>query len=370
MRRWVTGPLPAEVERALERLERTEGVVAIAVMPDVHLAKEVCVGTVTATRGRVIPSAVGGDIGCGMCALGFDVEAESVRDPRVAARVLDALYATVPILRHPKRDAPTLPDDLEARGLSAPGLEAQKRREARAQLGTLGRGNHFVELQGDDEGRLWAMVHSGSRGLGPAIRDHHDARAAPDPHTQLRSLGARDAAAYLADAAWARDYARANRATILTRVVEAVADAIGAAPIPEELIDADHNHVQLEEHLSEPLFVHRKGAQRAELDEPGIIPGSMGSASYHVRGRGIDAALRSSSHGAGRAMSRSEARQRISRARLLGETEGVFFDRRLSERLREEAPGAYKEIGAVMRAQRELVRITRRLRPLLVYKGG
>jgi tRNA-splicing ligase RtcB len=365
---WLASPLDADVARALDRLERTEDVTAIAVMPDVHLAEDVCVGTVTATRRRILPNAVGGDIGCGMVAIAFDVGADAIDSRERAAQVLDALYATVPILRHPRTTAELVPALRDA-PLSAGTLETKKR-EAALQLGTVGRGNHFVELQRDDEGRLWAMVHSGSRGMGQAIREHHLARAARD-RSGLEWLDATSAEgiAYLSDAGWAREYARANRARILDRVCEALSEIAGASPIAESRIEADHNHVQEEEHFDEVLFVHRKGAQSAKRGELGVVPGSMGSHSFHVEGRGLPEALSSSSHGAGRSRSRGEARRAISRRRLFEETRGVWFDHRIAERLRDEAPSAYKDIGEVMRAQRELVRVIRTLSPVLSFKG-
>ena len=169
---------------------------------------------------------------------------------------------------------------------------------------------------------------------------------------------------YLSDVAWARAYARENRQRMLMAAAAALEPSRQADW--DTFLDCDHNHLE----PIEEGWLHRKGAIPAALDQPGIIPGSMGSASYHVRGRGCAQALWSSSHGAGRCMSRHLARQRISEKRLRRETEGVIWPRWLASSLREEAPGAYKDIGAVMRAQRELTRIERRLRPLLVFKGG
>lgn len=368
---WLCHPLPADVDKAIHRIARSEGVVAVAVMPDVHLSKDVCVGTVTATDSRLIPNAVGGDIGCGMRAVAFDVDADVI-DERRAAAVLSGLYERVPILRHRPRCAPLLPDALASIPLSGASLESRKRREAALQLGTVGRGNHFVELQRDDAGALWAMVHSGSRAIGQAIRDHHLRAAEPDTATGLRSIAADSAEgrAYLADAEWARAYARANRAVLMKQVTVTLREVLGAEPRTDTVIEADHNHVCPEEHFGNTLWVHRKGAQSAHEGELGLIPGSMGHRSFHVAGRGCAAALESSSHGAGRAMSRTEARRRISRRQLLRESSGVFFDHRLVDKLREEAPGAYKDIGSVMRAQSELVRIVRTLSPVLVFKGA
>src|SRR5688572_29902491 len=172
VRSWLVGRLPPDVASAVARLAESDGVERIALMPDAHLAADVCIGTVVATSGTLYPNAVGGDIGCGVAALAFDVEAEAVTSEQTGARLLAGLYAAIPVVRHGRRHAPTLPTGLAARSLSAPALEARAGQEAALQLGTLGSGNHFVELQADDEGRLWLMLHSGSRGIGQAIRDH------------------------------------------------------------------------------------------------------------------------------------------------------------------------------------------------------
>jgi tRNA-splicing ligase RtcB len=366
--RWVAEPPPREVQEALERLARTPDVVRVAAMPDVHLAEDVCVGTVVATERTLIPAAVGGDIGCGMAAVAFDGEADALTDERAAAAVLTGLSRTIPSLR--RAGPAALPDALKQRELSAPGLESLKRRTAALQLGTLGRGNHFVELQGDEEGRLWLMIHSGSRGLGPAIRDHHHERGERLPGG-LRAIAAdgADGAAYLGDVQWALDYAGASRLRMAEAAAEVVRACLGQHVRMDTWIACAHNLVRREEHDGQCVYVHRKGAISARDGELGVIPGSMGAASYHVEGRGCAAALCSSSHGAGRQMSRGEARRRVSVVELIKQMRGVWFDHRAAEGLRDEAPAAYKDITAVIRAQRELTRVVRRLRPLLSYKG-
>ena len=367
---WVAENPGREVRAALERLAASDDVQRVAVMPDVHLASGVCVGTVTATSRRIFPAAVGGDVGCGVAVLRFDAPADVLASPKPAAALLGELYRSLPFLKHATRDARPLPETLTAVPLSTPALEALKTRDARLQLGTLGRGNHFVELQRGEDGGLWLMVHSGSRAVGPAIRDHH-LRTAHDDHG-LGWLDANSAEGerYLADAAWARAYARENRRRMVDAIAASMAKLFGVQAELDTYLDCDHNHVARERIAERELWVHRKGALAAHEGQPGAIPGSMGSASYHVVGRGEPDALCSSSHGAGRAMSRSDARKCITRKQLLADAQGVFFDHRLSDRLREEAPAAYKDIGSVMRAQRELTRIVRRLEPLLVYKGG
>jgi tRNA-splicing ligase RtcB len=393
---WLSEPLGKDVRQSLERLAELEDVARIAVMPDVHLANEICVGTVVATRGRLIPAAVGGDIGCGMAALCFDATAELLGDEMSAGRVLDGLYRTVPAMRHSRATMrERLPDELERQLLSDSKLEKLKRRDGLVQLGTLGRGNHFLEFQSDAEGRLWLMIHSGSRAMGQAItsnatRRRGDGETRGGRHEEDRGEGdvvvegdnshlsglvlldAESAAgrAYLQDVAWARKYASANRLAMMEAVVGLMKELFGVEADMSSLIHSDHNHVRAERHFGEDLWVHRKGALSAKEDEPGIIPGSMGDSSFHVAGNGHEAALASSSHGAGRALSRTDARKTVGRKELERQMHGVWFDHRRAEQLRDEAPSAYKNIRRVMRAQRELTRIVRELRPILSYKGS
>ncbi len=369
IQRWTAGLLGPAVEDSLRRLASAGDVAHIAVMPDAHLAHDVCVGTVLATRNRIYPAAVGGDIGCGMAAVGFDASAEMFDDERAAARVLSALYSSVPTLKH--RRAQLLPAALADHPLSHAALDRRRGREGALQLGTLGRGNHFVELQRDDQGRLWLMVHSGSRSMGVAIRDHHSRNAAIDEATALPWIDAGSDAGerYLADHAWALAYARCNRERIVACVVDVMERSFGVRALGGSEIACHHNEVRREEHAGDALLVHRKGAVSAREGEPGIVPGSMGAASYHTSGRGCVQALRSSSHGAGRTMSRTDARRTISLGAFRRQMRGIWFDHRLERRLVDEAPAAYRDIGAVMRAQRELTRVVRRVTPVLSYKG-
>jgi tRNA-splicing ligase RtcB (3'-phosphate/5'-hydroxy nucleic acid ligase) len=367
---WLAGSLSAEVRSAIQRLADAVDVRRVAVMPDVHLANAVCIGTATATKSRILPEAVGGDIGCGMLAVRFDVPATVLSSAEAAASLLSGLYRTVPFIKHGVRSAPELPAELVDTKLSATSLEGLKHRDGRLELGTLGRGNHFLEFQRDQSGDLWLMVHSGSRAMGPAIRDYHLRGTEADRGLRWLDAGSEHGVRYLADVAWARRYAEINRRTMFERIAELMRALFGAEAELGTLIDCDHNHVQRERHEGVELWVHRKGALHAAEGVAGVIPGSMGTASYHVVGRGEPSALCSSSHGAGRVMSRSDARRHIARKNLLADVEGIWFDHRLAERLREEAPSAYKEIGAVMRAQRELTRIVREVEPVLVYKGA
>jgi tRNA-splicing ligase RtcB len=372
LRSWLAEPLPEEVARALDRLAGSEDVVRIAVMPDVHLASGVCIGTVIATHRLIYPQAVGGDIGCGIATIPFDCTVQTLADERTAARLLAGLYDRVPAIRHPPRSAvAALPAALMTHVLGDPRLEKSKGRDGRVEFATIGRGNHFVELQADDEDRLWLAVHSGSRAMGQAITAAH-LRNARKTDSGLSVLDAETAAgeAYLADLRWAREYARANRAAIIEAVSDLLREVLGAMPRAEDRMDCDHNHVQRETHFGAALWVHRKGAVPAGAGEPGIIPGSMGAPTYHTQGRGCTEALGSSSHGAGRSLSRATAFRKITSRDLLRQMRGVWFDQRRADRLRDEAPAAYKDIGQVMRAQHDLTRIVRRLRPVLSYKGA
>jgi tRNA-splicing ligase RtcB len=371
IRTWLAAPMNHDVSEVIERLRRAPDVRQIAVMPDVHLATDVCIGVVVATSRLIYPQAVGGDIGCGMLAVGFDVEATALADPRIAGRVLAGLGRAVPARRRNRRAAITPLSDVATATLSHPGLEAMRRNEGLTEFATLGSGNHFIELQSDEDGRLWLMVHSGSRGIGPAIRDHHLGRS-EDIGGGFRALDATSdqGAKYLGDAAWARRFADASRRAMAVEVGAVVETTLGSRLCWETAITTDHNHVSLERHGEREFWVHRKGAMPARLGQAGVVPGSMGSPSFHVEGRGHEAALCSSAHGAGRALSRTAARAKVTEREFLRQMEGVWFDFRLSEKLRDEAPAAYKDIKAVLRAQRDLVRVTRVLRPLLNYKGA
>ena len=370
IRTWLAAPMNSDVSEAIERLRRAPDVRQIAVMPDVHLADGVCIGVVVATSRLIYPQAVGGDIGCGMLAVAFDTEATALRDPQVAGTVLAALGRVVPARRRNRRAAIRLPSDLDTTPLGHPSLEALRKNEGVLEFATLGSGNHFIELQSDENRRLWLMVHSGSRCIGPAIRDHYLGQADPvgGGLRALEATGERGGL-YLRDADWARRFADANRRGIAAEVGALMHAIVRAGLCWETAITTDHNHVSLEHHGDGDLWVHRKGAMPAAAAQPGVLPGSMGDSSFHVEGRGHEAALCSSAHGAGRALSRTAARAKVTARELHRQMEGIWYDYRLSDRLRDEAPAAYKDIKAVLRAQRDLVKVTRVLRPVLNYKG-
>lgn len=370
IRMWLAAPLDGEVSDAIERLRRAPGVTQVAVMPDVHLASDVCVGVAVATSRLLYPQAVGGDIGCGMLGVAFDAEAAALRNPKAAGQVLSALRTAVPARRHNRGATVAQPDDLVRGPMSDASLEAVRRTDGELEFATLGSGNHFLELQSDEDGRLWLMVHSGSRALGQAIHRHYLARAQPVA-AGLRALeaDATDGVQYLHDSAHARRYAKASRRAMAERVEKILSKLLSIRLDWDTAIGTDHNHVERERLAEGEHWIHRKGAMPAHAGVRGVLPGSMGTLSFHVEGRGNEAALCSSAHGAGRALSRSAARGKVSERELHRQMEGVWFDFRLAAALREEAPTAYKDIRAVLRAQAELVRVTRTLRPVLNYKG-
>jgi tRNA-splicing ligase RtcB (3'-phosphate/5'-hydroxy nucleic acid ligase) len=370
IRTWLAEAMNHDVSEAIERLRRAPDVQQIAVMPDVHLASDVCIGVVVATSHVIYPQAVGGDIGCGMLAVGFDIEASALHDARVAGRVLAGLGRAVPARRRSRLAVVTPPTDLTTATLSHPRLEAMRRKEGATEFATLGSGNHFIELQSDEDGRLWLMVHSGSRGIGPAIRDWHMVHA-ESVRGGLKALdvNSEQGTRYLADVAWARRFADASRKAMAEQVGSVVESLLGARVGWDTIITTDHNHVALELHGARELWVHRKGSMPAGRGQAGVLPGSMGSSSFHVEGRGNEAALSSSAHGAGRALSRTAARAKVTDREFRRQMDGVWYDYRLSDTLRDEAPAAYKDIKAVLRAQQDLVKVTRVLRPILNYKG-
>ena len=363
--KWISARLSNQMEHSLQRWSRTNGVCYIAVMPDAHLAKNVCIGTVIATKNIVYPVAVGGDIGCGILAVGFNDSADRFRDEQVASRLLDELYKAVPQNRHPSRTScPMLTSDLQNDRLSDSRLEKVKDRDGRVQLGTLGRGNHFLELQYDLDDRLWLMIHSGSRGIGQAIAKHHGADTRRGLHGDSDQ-----AQSYLQDVRWARKYATENRLAMMHTVADIMFRNWGITADYETIVHTDHNHVQVEKHDNQNLFVHRKGAQRLAIGELGLVPGSMGTYSMIVAGKGSKLAMMSCAHGAGRKMSRQEARRKVNTTRFEDSMSHVWFDKRMSAQLVDEAPEAYKDLKAVMRDQRDLVKPVRKLRPLLSFKG-
>jgi tRNA-splicing ligase RtcB (3'-phosphate/5'-hydroxy nucleic acid ligase) len=370
VRLWGRSPDPAAV-RQLQRIASQPYVVLhVAGMPDLHVAEGVAVGTVFATDDRVVPVALGGDLGCGMSALRFDTPAASL-GKRVLETILNDLGNAIPVgdAFHRGRGT-TVPEELLGADLSTSALCHARDRMLPRHHGTLGGGNHFVELDRDAGGSMWLLVHTGSRGLGGAVRAHHGRAAEDEGAGDLPALlvGTPGGDAYVADLTIALSVARANRRAILDRAIDVLGNA-GISPEPETLVDLHHNFLARETHFGREVWVHRKGAIAAPEGEVGLIPGSMGTASYLVVGRGEPWSLGSASHGAGRVLPRGVARRVVSPAALERSMRRVVFDRRRVVSLVEEAPAAYREIGEVLEDEEDLVTPMLRLEPIAVLKG-
>ena len=364
--KWVSHKLRSDIERRVQRIASAYDVAQVAVMPDIHIAGDVCNGIVIASENRIYPQAVGGDIGCGYLAVALESPI-AVIDQSLAARLFDGLYRAVPLNKHASRREYV--SDVE---LSNSVLRKASLRDGAVQLGTLGRGNHFVELQQSLSGQFWLLIHSGSRAIGQAISNFHLRKAGVDSNSGLKFVDSGSIAGHelLIDFKWARNYAAANRESILKQIRCGVLDRLGFEVDDRSLIHLDHNHVQNETDGGKSLWVHRKGAQRLLPGQKSVIPGSMATKSYLVQGRGCRSALNSCSHGAGRNLSRTEARKRLSPRRLRREMSHVWFDQRKLFRLVDESPSAYKDIRKVMKAQKELVKIVDTLEPVLSFKGN
>ncbi|BDG03538.1 RtcB family protein [Anaeromyxobacter oryzae] len=368
---WSREPPPAAVAQ-LERIAAQPYVIGhVAGMPDLHVAHGVAVGTVFATDGVVVPSALGGDLGCGVMAVQLDLPAQAL-GRRGLQRILAGWVARIPVgdAVHRGKGA-TAPSDLLTQPLSTSSLEHARERLVRRQLGTLGGGNHFVELDRDMSGAVWLLVHSGSRGLGSAVGAHH-LRAAESSglgDVPGLSVDSDPGRACLADMSWALAFASANREALLASAALVVQEVAGATPDPSTRIDVHHNFVREEEHLGCKAWIHRKGAIAAPAGARVLIPGSMGTASYLALGLGEATSFASASHGAGRVMTRREARERIRVDRLARSMRRVVHDERRAPALVEEAPEAYREITEVLEDEVDLVRPIQRLEPLVVLKG-
>ncbi len=359
--------LPASVQQNLDLIAGSDDVRHVAIMPDVHLGKLINNGSVIATSYLVYPQAVGSDIGCGLSAIRFQSTGEILQSERHAQCLIKELYRQVPALKH--RGAQVLPEKLSVNPLSDAGLVKQSRRDGAYQLGTLGSGNHFLELQKDDTERLWLMVHSGSRAMGQIITGFHLAGASTSctglRHLDLRSEAGR---AYFNDMEWAVRYATLNRLAMMARVVEIMESLFKVTADEGSYLDSPHNFARRETHFGAEFIVHRKSAISARRDELGLIAGSMGTPSFVTRGLGAEESLLSSSHGAGRVLSRTEARTRIKGADMQRQLRQVHYDPRHLVALRDEAPAAYRDIREVMKAQRDLTRQHTRLTPVLNFK--
>ncbi len=357
----------------------------VAAMPDVHLGIGATVGSVIPTLRAIIPAAVGVDIGCGMIAARTSLTANDL-DERRLKKVFDQISRDVPVgfEQHEERDARADAAKRFQRALRRildrhPGIAKRvgKRSHWVRQLGTLGGGNHFIEVCLDEAGNVWVMLHSGSRGIGNAIGTYfielarreaeRDALQLPDRSLAYFAEGARHFDDYVDAVGWAQDYAQVNRAEMMALVLAALARHLPAFEVTREAVNCHHNYVERERHYGEQVWVTRKGAIRAGEGELGIIPGSMGTRSYIVRGRGSAESFDSCAHGAGRRMSRGQAQKQFSTGDLQRQTEGVLC--RKDKGVLDEIPGAYKDIDEVMANQSDLVEVLHTLKQVICVKG-
>jgi len=372
-----------EVESAaldqLRNIASLPWVAHVAVMPDVHYGKGATVGSVVAMRSAVSPAAVGVDIGCGMGAIRTSLNASELPDSLASLR--SAIEEAIPVGFEAHDDRAVLSAELRAQVVSLfsrfadldPAVEGIERR-AQKQLGTLGGGNHFIELCIDDEQQVWMMLHSGSRNIGKSLAEIHIARARelthnarlPDRDLAVFLAGTPEMDAYRRDLYWAQEYALLNRLAMFDLYRGVMRGAFPGVRFEAPVL-CHHNYVAEETHFGEQLFVTRKGAIFAGAGARGIIPGSMGTRSFIVTGLGNPESLTSASHGAGRRMSRGKAKREFTLADLKAQTDGV--ECRKDAGVLDEAPGAYKDIGQVMEHQRDLVRVDHTLKQVLCVKG-
>lgn len=357
----------------------------VAAMPDVHLGIGATIGSVIATHKAIIPAAVGVDIGCGMVAARLSLTANEL-DEKTLQKVFDQITRDVPVGRGQHADDKVL---VEAAKPFEQGLKSLmdhhpellksfgKLSKWTNQMGTLGGGNHFIEVCLDESDRVWVMLHSGSRGIGNAIADYFIKLARKDMERWMIQLPDRDLAYfpegtehfadYVEGVHWAQEYAMQNRQSMLELLLAALARHLPSFEVETEVVNCHHNYVAREHHYSEDVWVTRKGAIRAREGDLGIVPGSMGARSFIVRGLGNPESFCSSAHGAGRTMSRTAAEKHFTEADLVEQTAGVIC--RKDKGVLDEIPGAYKNIDEVMANQNDLTEILHTLKQVVCVKG-
>lgn len=348
-----------ELLRAARQISRLPGVRRVAVMPDAQAGAGggvVCNGIAVGSDDLIYPLLVGKDIGCGYSLLTFS------GDTTVLTHA-----ARKELLRMLAGPWPRAPEPWASGELSASQLNRAFQRDGQLQLGTLGRGNHFLELLRDDTGTLSALVHSGSRSMGPRICAYHHARGTPVRHG-LNALEPEKSQGvdYLHDLAWARSYARENRRRIL-RIVEQLLLPLGFEAEWDVWIDRDHNRLDREVVDTEPMWIQRKSVNRARRDEVTVVAGTMAGPTYVVQGRGDERFLNSCAHGAGRVLSRGAGRDRVDVDRLHDVMRGITFD---PKRSISEAPQVYRDPESVIRDQRKLAKPVLKLTPVLNFRSG
>lgn len=356
----------------------------VAAMADTHAGQGATIGSVIATKDVLIPAAIGNDIGCGMVAIKLNFPIDAIGDEEKQQKLYNSILRSIPVGNRKGLNSEV--SKRVEKGFSDLGeqtLFAQDSKEigiARHQLGSLGGGNHFIEIRKDKDNMAWVLLHSGSRNIGNNIARHHIKAAKAFikkkgiglPDINLAYFEGSECSGYLNDVNWAQAYASANRKEMMLRVLKDISFHVhGKNKLPiylhDLVINAHHNYVRLEEHYGEAVFVTRKGATSAQEDEWGIIPGSMGTQSYIVKGKGNPESFSSCSHGAGRAMSRSQAKKTFTEEDVIKQTEGVLCKKDTS--IIDELPGAYKNITKVMNNQKDLVDIKYELKQLICIKG-
>jgi tRNA-splicing ligase RtcB len=371
---------------AIEQLKNTASLPFVfkhvAAMPDVHLGIGATVGSVVATKGAVCPAAVGVDIGCGMMARKTAIPSDRL-DGEGLKKLRHSIEREIPVGFEQKRE----PFDAALewmRGREKPHAASDALvAKAVHQLGTLGGGNHFIEVCRDwDDGLLWLLLHSGSRNIGKSVAEIHIGKAKsavkkmaeslPDPDLAYFVAGTPEFREYREDVEWCQGYARQNREIMMDRTLRQLAYALGFEGDVSRLgittsVNCHHNYIADEVHFGQKVLVTRKGAIRAGKGELGIIPGSMGTGSYIVRGLGNREAFESAPHGAGRRMSRGEAKRRFTKEDLECQTEGV--ECRKDRGVLDEIPGAYKPIGEVIEKSSDLVEVVAGLKQIVCVKG-
>jgi tRNA-splicing ligase RtcB (3'-phosphate/5'-hydroxy nucleic acid ligase) len=352
----------------------------VALMPDAHWGMGCTIGSVIPTRDAIIPSAVGVDIGCGVIATETDLGAADL--PDTLEPLLAAFQQAIPAglgYWHADDDPAWQAFAAEHGVPERVQTDRTLRTRAARQFGTLGSGNHFLELCADERGQVWLMLHSGSRGPGNRLALHHIAAAKdglrrsgetlPDPDLAYLVQGTAEFAAYIADLEWAQAYAFGSRQRMMTVALAALRDCAGRPVAEVRTINNHHNYARRETHGGRDLWITRKGAISARAGELGVVPGSMGTGSYVVRGLGNPESYCSAAHGAGRAMSRGQARRRFTRDDIEAAMAGRTWLLRDAAALIDEIPGAYKDLDIVMADQTDLVEVVHRLDTLVNYKG-
>jgi tRNA-splicing ligase RtcB len=362
----------------------------VALMPDAHFGRGATIGSVLATRGAIVPAAVGVDIGCGMTAVKLQFGSELLGSPSQLAELRHSIERAVPVGRfgHKELDERRgqawidLGENTLDQVKGPPGYNTNLVKNAQLQLGSLGGGNHFIEICRDKQDQVWVMLHSGSRNIGKVLAERHIEKARdimkayfidlPDPDLAFFAQRTPEFKAYITDLQWAQRYAKANRHEMLLRVLREVYRHIFGPAVAFDLstlfhVDCHHNYTAMENHFGHNVWVTRKGAVSAKAGEFGIIPGSMGTRSFIVRGKGNPESFCSCSHGAGRRMSRTKAKAQYNLADMASQTEGV--ECRKDEDVIDEIPAAYKDIDQVMANQADLVEPIFELKQLICVKG-